>query len=58
MTRFIFGNPKEVLSFRSSICLRIANENLLETLDSLLKMVQIELSLSSAQHDLTNKIFR
>jgi len=56
MARLIFGNSQIVLSLRCSICLRIANQNLLQTLNSLLKVVKIEFRFPFAKEELGSKI--
>jgi len=57
MARLIFGHTKIVLGFGSSICLGIANQNLLQTLYGLLKVVKVEFRFPFAKDELGSKIF-
>jgi len=56
MTCFIFGNTEIVLGFGCSICLGIANQNLLQTLHGLFKVVKIEFRFPLAKNELGSKI--
>jgi hypothetical protein len=58
MARLIFGNTEKVLGLRSSICFRIANQDLLKTLDGFFRVVLVEFRFTLAKNELGDKILR
>ena len=58
MARLVFGNTKKVLSLGRSICSGITDQDLLETLDGLFKVVQVEFGFALAKNKLGDEILR
>ncbi len=58
MACLIFRNTEKVLGFGGSICFRVANQDFLETLDGLFKMVLVEFRFALAKNELGDKILR
>ncbi len=58
MAGLVFGNPHVVLRFGGCIRLWKPNENLLETLYGLFKVIQIKFNLALTQDDLGNIVLR
>jgi hypothetical protein len=56
MARLVFSHSKIVLSLWGGVSLGITDQNLLETLHGLLKVIQIEFGFSFAKDELGSKI--
>jgi hypothetical protein len=58
MARLVLSHPEIVLSLGSRVCLRKTNQNLLEALHGLLKVIEFELRFTLPENDLADEIFR
>jgi len=58
MARLIFSNTEKVLRLGGSICFRIANQDLLKTLDGSFKVVLVEFRFALAKNELSDEILR